>query len=213
MESQATITEWDPPRRFVAETTDEGPDTAATEWTVEARTGGACVVRVVHSWFASSDEWDDQFEGHTFGWLSFFRILRLYLAHFRGQPCSAFQVMGVAPEPLADAWEAFSRPLGLAGAVAGQRVSAPDGAPPLGGVVEQSGPPEGIELLLRLDAPAPGVAHLFPMAMDGRVYLSVRYFLYGEPAAPAAERAEQHWLTWMNEHFSMAGDASAVAAE
>ena len=27
------------------------------------RSGGTCIVRVVHSWFASTDDWDDQFEG------------------------------------------------------------------------------------------------------------------------------------------------------
>lgn len=65
MDSVARITAWDPPRRFVAETDDLGPgeQPVATEWIVEARSGGACVVRVVHSWFASSDDWDEQFEG------------------------------------------------------------------------------------------------------------------------------------------------------
>ena len=65
----------------------------ASEWIVEARAGGTCVVRVVHSWFASTDEWDNQFEGHEHGWRAFFRILRLFLKHFRGQPCASFQLM------------------------------------------------------------------------------------------------------------------------
>ena len=66
MESLSTVTAWDPPHRFAADSRDDmGPDdpTVATEWIVEARSGGACVVRVVHSWFTSSDDWDDQFEG------------------------------------------------------------------------------------------------------------------------------------------------------
>ena len=126
MESLSTITAWDPPHRFAADSRDDmGPDdpTVATEWIVEARSGGTCVVRVVHSWFTSSDDWDDQFEGHTYGWISFFRVLRLYLDHFRGQPCSAFQLMGVAPEPKSEAWEALTSPLGLEGADVGKRVS------------------------------------------------------------------------------------------
>src|SRR5687767_14496038 len=80
MDSHSTITAWDPPRRYAADSRDDmGPDdpTIATEWIVEARAGGACVVRVVHSWFASTDDWDNQFEGHSYGWLAFFRILRL----------------------------------------------------------------------------------------------------------------------------------------
>jgi uncharacterized protein YndB with AHSA1/START domain len=95
MESVATIKTWEPPHRFVAEMLD-GPRAVATEWIVEARSGGTCVVRVVHSWFASNDDWDNQFEGHTHGWRAFFRILRLYLTYFRGQPCSAFQLFSRA---------------------------------------------------------------------------------------------------------------------
>src|SRR5262245_59312593 len=80
MDSVGTIKTWDPPHRYAIETV-EGPGAIATEWIVEARSGGTCVVRVVHSWFASTDEWDNQFEGHTYGWQAFFRNLRLYLTH------------------------------------------------------------------------------------------------------------------------------------
>jgi len=64
MDSDSTITEWDAPHRFVAEGS-WGPNapTIATEWTVEARDGGTCIVRVVHSLFAETDEWDNQIEG------------------------------------------------------------------------------------------------------------------------------------------------------
>src|SRR5690242_1277922 len=53
MDSASTITAWEPPRRFVAESADLGPEAPplATEWSVEARAGGVCVVRVVHSLF------------------------------------------------------------------------------------------------------------------------------------------------------------------
>lgn len=62
MDSLSTITAWEPPHRFAANSgEDMGPDhpTIATEWIVEARSGGICVVRVVHSWFTSRDDWDD----------------------------------------------------------------------------------------------------------------------------------------------------------
>src|SRR5947209_1744209 len=64
MDVVARSTAWDPPRRFAAEA-EPGPGapTMATEWIVEARSGGTCVVRVVHSLFASTDDWDDQLEG------------------------------------------------------------------------------------------------------------------------------------------------------
>jgi uncharacterized protein YndB with AHSA1/START domain len=212
MDSLATITAWEPPHRFVAEGSDDmGPDgpTVATEWSVEARDGGTCVVRVVHSWFTSSDAWDEQFEWHTYGWLSFFRVLRLYLEHFRGQTGSSFQVMGAAPEPKEAAWAALTTPLGLAGADAGERVATPAGAPPLAGVVEWAGQPAWPEeLLLRLDAPALGIAHLVPHPMGGQVYLTLRFYLFGDRADDAVARAEPEWRAWVNAHVPM-----PVAAE
>ena len=49
------------------------------------------IVRVVHSLLASGEDWDDQLESIEPGWPAFFRILRLYLAHFCGATCSMFQ--------------------------------------------------------------------------------------------------------------------------
>lgn len=214
MDSVAKITAWEPPRRFVAETDELGPgeQPVATEWIVEARSGGACVVRVVHSWFASSDDWDEQFEGHQQGWLAFFRILRLYLTHFRGQSCAPFQLMGVAPEPKSEAWAALISSLWFAGGAVGQRVKTAAGAPPLAGSVEHVGPPEyPEEFLLRLDEPAPGIAHLFALPMGGQIYLPIRIYLYGDWASAVALRDEPLWQSWMNERFPAASDASSVA--
>ena len=212
MDSLATITAWEPPHRFVAESRDDlgpGGPTVATEWSVAARDGGTCVVRVVHSWFTSCDAWDEQFEWHTYGWLSFFRVLRLYLERFSGQTGASFQVMGVAPEPKEAAWAALTGPLGLAGADVGERVSTPAGAPPLAGVVEWAGQPAWPEeLLLRLDAPALGIAHLVPHPMGGQVYLTLRFYLFGDQAEDAVGRVEPEWQAWVNAHFPM-----PVAAE
>jgi uncharacterized protein YndB with AHSA1/START domain len=203
MDSASTITAWDPPRRFVADSQDLGPDapTLATEWVVEARSGGTCVVRVVHSWFASTDDWDGQFEATEHGWAAFFRILRLYLTHFRGQPCSAFQLMGTAPEPTPEAWDALTGSLGLAEAAVGQRIKTADGAPPLGGLVERVGLREYPELLLRVDEPTAGIAHLFALPMGGQVFLPMRLYLYGDRAPAAVARDEPVWQAWMYEHF------------
>jgi uncharacterized protein YndB with AHSA1/START domain len=200
MDSVAKITMWEPPKRFVAET-QEGPGTVATEWTVEARAGGTCTVRVTHSWFASSDDWDDQFEGHSYGWISFFQILRLYLAHFRGQPCSPVQLMATSTEAKKKAWDLLIQPLGLANPSVGARVTAPVDAPELSGVVEVVNPPEWPGLLLRLDKPAPALAHLFALPMGGQVMLPVRIYLYGRSAADVAKDVETTWQTWLNRRF------------
>lgn len=214
MESLSTITAWDPPHRYVADSRDDmGPDdpTVATEWSVEAQAGGACIVRVVHSWFSSSDAWDEQFEGHTYGWLSFFRVLRLYLATFSGQPSAWFQVMGVAPEPKEEAWAALTGQLGINGAGVGQHVSTPPETPPLAGLVEWAGQPAWPEeLLIRLGAPAPGIAHLVPHPMGGQIYLTLRFYLFGDQAHAAVRRAEPLWQEWVNARFPMPAEASAA---
>lgn len=214
MESLSTITAWDPPRRFSADSRDDmGPTgpTIATEWTVEARAGGTCLVRVVHSWFAESDDWDNQFEGHEQGWVAFFRILRVYLTHFRGQPSAALQQMAFSSASVAAAWEALTVPLGLAGAREGGRVTSLPDTPSLSGLVERAGPPEYPELLVRLDEPAPGIAHFFALPMGGSVCLPVRLYLYGARASEVVAREEPRWSEWLGARFP-AADASQVAA-
>ena len=213
MDSVATVTGWDPPRRFAAESEGFGPGAPplATEWIVEARSGGTCVVRVVHSLFASGDEWDDQLEGVEFGWPGFFRILRMYLTHFRGQPCSPLQVLSFAPEPASAAWGTLMNALGLAGATAGERRSSPpSGAPPLAGTVQEAGDGSAHLMLLKLDEPAPGTALLAAHTMGGQVCLAVNLYLYGDRAPAAVARDEPVWRTWMSERFPAAGGASGA---
>lgn len=163
-------------------------------------------MRVVHSLFASADDWDNQLEGWESGWPGFFRILRLYLAHFRGQRGSAMQLGNAAPEPKSEIWAALTSSLGLAGTTMGQRFSATVGSPPLAGLVERVGEaPYPEELLLRLDEPTPGIAHLFAMDMGGQVYLSIRLYLYGDQASAVVARDEPLWQAWMNKRFSSDG--------
>src|SRR5258707_6278478 len=123
MVSRAAVTAWDPPRMFAAQGEGwGGSPPIATEWSVEARAGGVCLVRVVNSLFASTDDWDGQLEGTEHGWPGFFRTLRIYLTHFRGQSSAIMQFMaGVA----GGAAGAVGR---LAAAAGGESVSV--GQPP-----------------------------------------------------------------------------------
>ena len=191
MESEAVITAWDPPHRFVAENKGgmgPGSPTVADEWTVEAKSGGTCRVRVVHSWFASTDDWDNQFEGVEQGWPAFFRILKIYLAHFRGQPSEVIPLLAMSSESKSAVWNKLLGSLGLARLAEGQRVETAPGAPRLAGIVERVVDKEHEELFLRLEEPTSGVAHFLPVAMGGQVCLSVRLYLYGAQARAIAAR-------------------------
>ena len=198
MESIGSIKAWNPPHNFVIET-QEGPGTVASEWVVEARGGGQCVVRVVHRWFASTDDWDNQFEGHTYGWQAFFRILRMYLTRFPGQKCSAFQLAAFSTSSLDETWDKLLSALGVTEAT--QTLTSTPEAPALAGVVERLGQPPHAELLLRLEKPAPGIAHFFTMPLGDQVLLSIRYYLYGEPGISSVSTAERDWLKWIEKTF------------
>ena len=204
MESQAVITAWDPPRRFVAESKEgmgPGSPAVADEWTVEAKSGGTCRVRVVHSWFASTDDWDDQFEGVEKGWPAFFRILKVYLAHFRGQPSEIIPLMAMTSESKSAAWDKLLGSLGLARLAEGQRAETAHGAPRLAGIVERVVDKDHEELFLRLEEPTSGVAHLVPIPMGGQVCLSVRLYLYGAQARAVAARETSVWQAWIQGLF------------
>lgn len=195
MDSVATRTAWEPPRRFAAESAGMGPGAPplATEWFVEAR-GGTCVVRVVHSLFTSSDEWDDQLGAVESGWPAFFRILRLYLSNFRGQSGRTVQAIGMSQDPPDAVWHRLTDSLGLSNAAAGDRRAAPDGAPAFAGRVHEAG---RRELLLTLESPAPGIAQLIVVPMGGSVCASMQVYLYGADGQRAAARDAQAWEAWM----------------
>jgi uncharacterized protein YndB with AHSA1/START domain len=205
MDSDAKITAWDPPRRFAAESQSFGPDSPpmATEWVVEARSGGTCIVRVVHSMFAATDDWDNQLESIESGWPSFFRILRLYLTEFRGQPCSMVQLMGLAHDGDKPAWNEFLALLGLAESGPGQLWNTPAGVPRLAGSVDQIGDGKEPHELLRLQEPAPGVAFLNACEMGGQVYVNLYFYWYGDGASGVVASQEPSWQAWMNQHFPL----------
>jgi uncharacterized protein YndB with AHSA1/START domain len=198
MDSVATITRWEPPRRFDAETDDQ-VGKIATEWHVETRAGGTCVVRVVHRWFADSDDWDAQFEGYEAGWADFFRILALYLAHFAGERSSLVQLAGFSAKSPIETWQEGTSALRLDSG-ARRFTSAPD-APTIAGAIERARSDQHHELLLRLEKPAPGLAHVFVMPMGERTMFSLRFFLYGERGAKAAPGVEREWSEWLGKRF------------
>ncbi len=207
MDAVAKVTSWNAPHQFTAEGEwYPGMPPVATEWSVEARAGGTCIVRVVHSLFASTDDWDDQLESTEPGWAGFFGILRLYLTHFSGQSCKGFIVASTVAEPDAKVWESMSNALGLAGAADGQSWRAPSpGAPPLAGIVEhvQSG-----KALLRLHEPAPGIAAATAFGMGEQTHVGVSFLFYGDAAAATAKDGEPAWQAWMSERFPAAAAQS-----
>ena len=209
MESSSAVTAWDPPHKFAAEAPGwlPGSPIIADEWSVEARAGGTCVVRIVHSLFAETDDWDNQLEGTESGWPGFFRILRIYLTHFRGQRSAMMQWMAPAAGTEAEAWESLTAALGLKGTSTGQRWAAPAGVPELGGVVEHVSQ-SPYTALLRLDNPGPGTAALGAVNFGGQSMVTLSFYLYGDQAAGTVARETPLWEAWIQERFPTPTEAS-----
>ncbi len=162
VEPSAAITAWDPPRMYAGQNEGwGGSPPIATEWRVEALAGGVCRIRIVHSLFASTDEWDNQLEAANEGWSGFLAILRIYLRHFRGQRSALMQLTAPAAGTDAEKWESLTSALGMKGMSVGQRWTTPAGVSPLGGVVEYL-TENPSDALLRLDQPGPGIARETP---------------------------------------------------
>jgi uncharacterized protein YndB with AHSA1/START domain len=211
MESSSQVTTWDPPRMFATEAPGwaAGSPPITDQWSVEARGGGTCVVRVTHSLFASTDDWDNQLVGTEAGWPGFFRILRIYLTHFRGQRSATMQLMAPAAGTEAEAWETLTTVLGLKGVSAGQRWTAPAGVPALGGVVEYVSQ-SPCNALVRLDKPAPGTVALGTVNFGGTM-VTLNFYLYGDQAAATVARETPLWQAWIEERFPTPSETSKSA--
>ena len=200
------FTEWDPPRRFVAEKKSWIPDApnVAHEWIVEARAGGTCVVRVVNSYFADTGDWDNQLTDMKGGWPRFFGILQLYMTHFRGQPCSAIHLMGPTTMSQAQVWETAVDALGLDGAKEGAPwKSSPSAVAQLSGTVDRITETPAPSAVLRVNGPIGGTASPLAFTMGGQTMFAMGLYFYGDAAADFVAREEPKWQAWMMETFPM----------
>ena len=199
--SRGEVTSWEPPRHFGYVERDWAPGAppVATEITVTPRAGGKCTVRMVHSLFTTSDEWDDQMEGFESGWPAFFAVLRLYLEHFPGQHAGYFQAMQMLDGRGLDVWKRLGGPLGLADASAGDRrvLPAPEQCAGVVECVHQTPTQRGVTL--RLESPAPGVALIATHDMGGKVMASVTIYFYGDAAEAQAKAGAPKWEAWLAE--------------
>jgi uncharacterized protein YndB with AHSA1/START domain len=203
MAASGVVRAWDPPRRLAYEEDWTGYDGAsigklASEFTVEARAGGTCVVRLVSNLFTSTGDWDKELDDLHKGWNDYFENLRLYLAHFPGQRCSTLMVTGHAAGSPTEAYAALLRALGTGAVSIGQTMASGPAAPKLAGTVERQGPRE---LLIRLSEPAAGTALVFSYQYGKKAVVNVHAYLYGDDAPAAAARETSRWEAWMQERF------------
>lgn len=210
VEHCSEVTAWDPPRRFAGQTDGlfPGSPPIASEWHIEAQAGGTCVLRLVHSLFASTDDWDDQLEYVNSGWSAFLVTLQLYLRHFRGQRATLMQWMVPAPGTEAQAWDTLTAALGLQGVSVGQHWTAAAGGPELSGVVAYASEAP-FDMLLRLDKPGPAIAALGAVNMGEQSRVGMNLYLYGEGTEGTVAQQQPLWDAWLQKHFPMPAAAGA----
>ncbi|MBL8762485.1 MAG: SRPBCC domain-containing protein [Phycisphaerae bacterium] len=202
MEFTSPVTAWNPPFMWASRSDGMVPGSppSASEWSIEARGGGRCIVRIVQSLFASTDDWDNQLEAGTAAWLAFLRTLRIYLTHFRGQRSTPMKWVVPVAGTEAEAWEKATAALGLKGVKVGQRWSAPASVPAFGGVVEYY-TENPYDALLRIDTPGPGVAALGAFNCGGPSMVALGFYLYGEQAGEVVARETPRWDAWLQRSF------------
>ncbi|WP_149193116.1 SRPBCC family protein [Luteimonas suaedae] len=198
--STGEVTAWEPPLRFgyVERDWSDGAPPVATEITITARSGDRCVMRMVHSLFASTDDWDDQLEGFEGGWPGFFEVLRIYLAHFAGREAGMFGAMERVEASESQVWRRLTELFGTAGANSGDEITAPETPERLSGVVERIDQSARHRYqVLRLNAPEPGVALIGTYRWGESTHASVSLYLYGDDAKRKAAASEPKWRAWL----------------
>ncbi len=198
-ESVGTVTGWDPPDRFAYIEPDwaafgdhkDAPVTPlASEFIVEARSGGSCVVRVVSSAFGTGAEWEREFFTEMErGWLPFFDNLRLYLAHFPGRHATTLRTSADLVGTTADVLRAVRTALGAA------TVGDPVEQHGLTGVLERAG---DAAIVVRLTGGEDGYLMFWTYELkDERSRVGMEGYFFSPDAAAYVERSRPAWTDWL----------------
>jgi uncharacterized protein YndB with AHSA1/START domain len=197
--SEGEVTAFEPTRRIAYEEDwatlvgHPGADVTplATEFVVEARSGGTCVVRVVSSAYGTGADWENEFWGEMVtGWAPMLDNLRIYLTHFAGQRATATtSTVTFTVTPV----EAFDRVRAAFGVgAAGGHIDAAG----VDGVVERT---IAQHFLVRIERPVPGLVSCSTHETDGGAMVYLSAYLYGPDGAAAAERLRPQWQSLLEE--------------
>lgn len=197
--SEGRVTAFEPTRRIAYEEDwatlvgHPGADVTrlATEFLVEARSGGTCVVRVVSSAYGTGADWENEFWAEMeSGWAPVLDNLRLYLAHFAGQRATAVTSTATFATTPVEAME---------------RVRAAVGVQALGDHVDAAGMDGVVErmiahhFLVRIERPVAGLVSCFSFGDDATAMVNLSAYLYGPDAPAAAERLQPQWQSLLDD--------------
>ena len=197
--SEGTVTAFEPTRRIAYEEDwatlvgHPGADVTplATEFLVEARSGGTCVVRVVSSAYGMGADWEQEFWGEMeTGWAPMLDNLRLYLTHFAGERATATTSTATFTVAPVEAIARVGAALGVG--TVGDHVDAAG----IAGVVERA---IAHHFLVRIERPVPGLVSCFAFGADTEAVVNLSAYLYGLDGAAAAEPLRTQWQSLLDE--------------
>ncbi|WP_214411758.1 SRPBCC family protein [Sphaerisporangium fuscum] len=188
---EATITAWEPRKRFAYRGEGEGEMFMAFEFEIEDRGQRGSVLRLVQTGVLG-EGWKEEYEALNRGWDMYLHTLDQYLTHFPGQ----FALVVFAARPQAGGeepvWTRLHRALGLEGEVVqGDRVRlTPEGFEPVEGVADYVAP--GF-----LGVRSGDGLYRFVQGLHDTVL--VGHHIFADGADPA--KTEQAWQEWLGKVF------------
>ena len=196
-ESHGRVTAFEPARRIVYEeywdalAGQAGADVTPllTEFLIEARAGGTCVVRVVTSAFGTGADWENEFwEEMDSGWAPMLDNLRLYLTHFPDQRATSLFAGASFPAVPEVAIAAVRRELGVDGI--GATVTARGVNGRVERLIDQ-------HFLLRVDEPVAGFLSFSAFGDENTSIVHLQGYLFSDAAPAYVEREQAAWQGWL----------------
>ena len=197
-ESRGHVTAFEPGRRIAYEEDwatlvgQPGADVTplVTEFMVEARSGGTCVVRVVTSAFGTGADWENEFWSEmSLGWAPMLDNLRLYMTHFRGRHATSLWASATCAGSPANAIASVRDALGIDGTI-GEACVARD----LECRLERS---MDRHFLLRAERPLTGMLSFFSYDSGEATTVQLVGYLYGDDPASYVAEEQQAWCDWL----------------
>jgi uncharacterized protein YndB with AHSA1/START domain len=115
MSAEHEIEIFDAPKRMRHPSGQNGETKAPlyADWSIEAREGGKTTLRLVHSGFSASADWDDEYEAHARGWRVMLQNLRHYFARHAHEPAVHLPLMSNVESPRGPIWKELLGKLGF----------------------------------------------------------------------------------------------------
>lgn len=190
MSSEGEVTAWEPPARMayaepdwveLAGRENTGQQPLVSEFLIEAASGGTSILRVVSSAYGTGADWEREwFADMVANWAPSFDTFARYVARHAGQPGARVSADIGAVGDAPSLWHRAIDLLGASSVGADVRIGEASGT-----VERYTDEPNVRELLIRVDAPAPGFGVMGAHDLgEGAAVL----FLGGALFGPDAER-------------------------